>query len=84
MKKDVVYNLLSIFFPTAILQLIILPFINAELNVEVYGLVVVVLAALNTVPSIIGNSLCNARQLLEGEYRTKCQTGDFWAIVTAL
>lgn len=66
------------------MQLIILPFINAELNVEVYGLVVVVLAALNTVPSIIGNSLCNARQLLEGEYRTKCQTGDFWAINCAL
>lgn len=80
MKKDLLNNLLSVALPTLVLQIIVLPFINSIVGVNQYGLAISSLAVLNSVSAVVGNSLCNVRQLMEGEYRSQQLRGDFSAL----
>lgn len=77
MKKDFVLNFIAVALPIGVLQLIILPMVNAVIGNDSYGLVVSLIAVLNAAPVAMGNSLCNARQLLEGSYLKRKVAGDF-------
>lgn len=77
MKKDVFYNLLAVSLPVAALQLVVLPAMNSCMALDAYGLAIALMAVLNVFPVAVGNSLCNVRQLMEGEYRDRGLSGDF-------
>ncbi len=66
-KKKVVFdmalNIVAVAIPTVTLQLIILPWISNYTDSESYGLMVTILALMNTIPSTIGNVLNNVRLL---------------------
>lgn len=77
MKKDFVLNFAAVALPIAVLQLIVLPVVNSVIGSDSYGLAVSLIAVLNAVPVAMGNSLCNARLLLEGTYLKRKVLGDF-------
>lgn len=77
MIKDFILNFIAVGLPIVVMQLFILPAVNSIVGSEAYGLIVSMIALINTVPVAIGNSLCNTRQLLEGTYRKQGLLGDF-------
>jgi hypothetical protein len=74
---DIVQNLLSAFIPLGLLQLVILPSVSKSIGGDKYGLVLTLVALLNTVPASFGNALNNIRLLKDDEYRQKNLSGDF-------
>lgn len=74
---DVILNLLATFVPIALLQLLILPITSKQLGGDGYGLMMTIIALLNTVPGTLGNSLNNVRLLNETKYQTQKIFGDF-------
>lgn len=74
---DMILNIISTTIPTVVLQLLILPGISNYMTSEKYGLVVTILAVLNTVPSTIGNALNNIRLLHRLDYEHESSSGDF-------
>lgn len=81
MKKDYIYNIIAVFLPIAVLQLLVLPIANSRISDVAYGVLLSEIAAINAIPVVMGNSLCNARQLLEGTYRKLGLKGDFQIIL---
>ena len=63
MKKDLVINVLAISLPVLILQLSILPLLRTLVDAEEYGHIITIMAIINFIPGVLGNSLCNISQL---------------------
>lgn len=91
-KKKVIYdmalNIISVGISTVVLQLFILPSIAKHIDDASYGLMVTILAMMNTVPSTIGNVLNNVRLLNRKEKNEEDQGGDlavlFWISETII
>ena len=73
---DILTNIVAVAIPTVVLQLYILPKISSYMTSEEYGLVVTILALMNTFPSAIGNVLNNVRLLHQLDYDEMHYPGD--------
>lgn len=60
---DMALNIVSVAVPSCILQLLILPKISNYVSGNTYGLMITILALMNTIPSTFGNVLNNVRLL---------------------
>lgn len=74
---DMLLNIVATSIPTFVLQLMILPSLSNYMDSDKYGLLVTILAALNVIPSTVGNVLNNIRLLYEEEYQKINIKGDF-------
>ena len=63
--------------PLAALQLLVLPFVNARVGGEEYGLIVTVVSLFTLCPAVFGNTLNNIRLISDKEYRDEGLCGDF-------
>ena len=72
---DMVLNIAANGVPIVALQLIILPLLATKMSETNYGLLVTVLAVLNTIPASFGNTLNNIRILYDKKYKEN--VGDF-------
>ena len=75
--EDVFLNLLSNGVPLLVLQLIVLPGVNAGIGEEAYGLVITLVSIFTLVTSTSAGSLNNVRLLLDSTYRRENVSGDF-------
>lgn len=75
--KDMALNIFSGAIPIVVLQLFILPNLSFYTDANYYGIIVTILAMMNTVPSSFGNVLNNVRLLHQGEYENKREYNDF-------
>lgn len=80
---DMALNIFSTAIPTVALQLLILPSLSNYMDGDSYGLMVTILAALNVIPSTVGNVLNNVRLLHEKNYENMGEKGDFQVFLMA-
>ena len=66
--KDMGLNIISGAIPVIVLQLVILPRLANYYNSDYYGIIVTILALMNTLPSSVGNVLNNVRLLHQNKY----------------
>ena len=69
MKKDIIFNLIATALPIAVLQIIVLPLVNAYGGLGEYGHIVAIWSILSSIPTVAGNAICNARQLIDRQYK---------------
>ena len=75
--EDIILNILANAVPLIVLQLIVLPRVNAHVGEEAYGLVVTLVSVLTFVTSTSAGSLNNVRLLLDSKYQEENVQGDF-------
>lgn len=74
---DFVFNIIASMLPIIFLQLIIYPFIAKYLSVESYGIVLILISAINIITQISGIGINNTRIIKQVEYRKESLNGDF-------
>lgn len=74
---DVVLNFVATGLPLTLLQLVALPLISKRIGAEQYGLSLTMVALMNTVPGMLGNTLNNIRLLKNEQYHKAGFDGDF-------
>lgn len=70
-------NMVAAAVPLAALQLLVLPFVNARVGGEEYGLIVTVISLFTLCPAVFGNTLNNIRLISDKEYDDSGVQGDF-------
>lgn len=87
-KKEIaansILNFIASALPLAILQLVVLPLINARLGSEEYGLIVTLVGVLTLVSQTFGNTLNNVRLVHDLDYKALGVNGDFNLLVILL
>lgn len=76
---DMALNVAANGIPIIVLQLVILPLLTKRMSEDNYGLLVTILAILNTIPASFGNVLNNIRILYDKKYIER--KGDFSIIL---
>jgi O-antigen/teichoic acid export membrane protein len=75
--KDVALNTISSLLLTAVVQIIVYPYISRNLSNAEYGTFLTLIGLLNLIGVSLGNSLNNTRLLLDKEYTELKILGDF-------
>lgn len=74
---DIALNVFASIIPLMLLQLFILPNVSKAVGGDNYGLIIALIALLNTIPSALGNTLNNIRLLSNPKYIANEFAGDF-------
>lgn len=75
--KDMALNIFSGAIPIVVLQLFVLPNLSNYTDANSYGIIVTILAMMNTVPSSFGNVLNNVRLLHQEKYESNRDGNNF-------
>ena len=75
--KDFGLNILASFLITAVTQLIVYPWLARNYDSTTYGIILTIMGVGNVLLNTIGNSLNNARLILNSDYEEKGLQGDY-------
>ena len=86
--KDFIINIIASGVLTAVLQLLVYPFLANKVSVSTYGIILTIMGVQNTIINALGNALNNVRLIQNDKYDLK-QNGDFniillFAVIVAI
>jgi O-antigen/teichoic acid export membrane protein len=79
--KDLMLNIIGMFFVTGILQLVVYPFLSRQVEPSNFGTILTVIGIGNALAVIFGSSLTNVKLLTQNEYVNELKFKDFKALV---
>lgn len=81
MKKKIIYDvflsIVSSFIPVIGLQFILLPILASQLNNDLYGKILTIVALMNLSAATLGNILNNSRLIFNSRYKAENIKGDY-------
>lgn len=80
--RDFILNIIASVMLTAVTQLLVFPLLSRTFDADFYGVILTVMGIGNVLVTSIGNSVNNARLLMETDYLEKKYAGDFMPIIT--
>lgn len=80
-SSDVVLNLLASLVSTGVMQLVLYPVLAKKMGDECYGEMLTIMGIVNIIVLSIGNNLCNARIVVNEQYKKEGIVGDFQILI---
>lgn len=79
--KDFLLSFIASMFTMSIVQILIFPLLSRIYSANQYGLILTLYGVSNTIIGTFGGSLNNTRLIVDGNYSSKAESGDFMPLL---